>query len=432
MANGERPVHGPAKNKGESRRPWDNRGIVVACLAAAVLVGVVATLLPGRGDRYTETSATAGLWALACLACGLIGGFLFGIPKVSQEPLQDPVPAVTPAGAVAAGPARPVARPGTDYTLQVNTNLEQISDWLCKIIVGIGLIELRNVPDRIDALATALSRDLGPGFSHAYAGGLIVYFLVIGFLGGFILTRLFLMREFSRADQEAIRFQLDQAAQVAAEADRVAQLVEEVRVEAGEAKERLKALDINLAVANGKIAQRASDADAQFIDFAINGLIQARRSAPADRRAAIVLGTLYAKRKQYAAALAVLDDALGAKRRANTGEDKDARDLEFNRACYYYRLFRDGTGPGEKQTALDNMYAALIVAVRDDPGNRAEAYDNEEKDFEEVWNEQQFARVVGPRLAPPAAPVIPPPPPPTPPPARLPGSAERRRRPPGP
>jgi hypothetical protein len=30
---------------------------------------------------------------------------------------------------------------------RVNTNLEQISDWLTKIIVGLGLVQLRSVPD---------------------------------------------------------------------------------------------------------------------------------------------------------------------------------------------------------------------------------------------------------------------------------------------
>jgi len=39
-----------------------------------------------------------------------------------------------------------------------NTNLEQISDWLTKILVGVGLTQLREIPGQVQRLATQCSR----------------------------------------------------------------------------------------------------------------------------------------------------------------------------------------------------------------------------------------------------------------------------------
>lgn len=58
-------------------------------------------------------------------------GFVFGIPRT----LQHDVPATQVEADVDKGAVK----------YQINTNLEQISDWLTKIIIGIGLIEMRNI-----------------------------------------------------------------------------------------------------------------------------------------------------------------------------------------------------------------------------------------------------------------------------------------------
>lgn len=117
--------------------------------------------------------------AIACLAVGGLFGFLFGIPRTVQTK-----------GA------------GEDYRQEVNTNLEQISDWLTKILVGLGLTQLSKMPARIWSIADKLK----PGLNNnqPFVACLMLNFTVCGFFAGYLLTRLFLAEAFSEADRAAI------------------------------------------------------------------------------------------------------------------------------------------------------------------------------------------------------------------------------------
>lgn len=87
--------------------------------------------------RFISTTiATALFVAGVALATGGMAGFLFGIPRSAQEPQ---------------GSAGLPLEQASEY--KVNTNLEQISDWLTKIIVGIGLTQLGTVPPSFMAAA---------------------------------------------------------------------------------------------------------------------------------------------------------------------------------------------------------------------------------------------------------------------------------------
>lgn len=144
------------------------------------------------------------LWSFACLACGGFVGFLFGIPKVLQGDVPPPA-AKTEGGASASGAKTGSSTAATDsqqqsgYRIRANTNLEQISDWLTKIIVGITLIQLQKVPDNLNRAATFIAYSVGG--DRSFAGGILIFFSVGGFLGGYLLTRLFLTRAFYKADQ---------------------------------------------------------------------------------------------------------------------------------------------------------------------------------------------------------------------------------------
>jgi CheY-like chemotaxis protein len=172
--------------------------MLTSSFAVAFAIGIVVVLTQQRG-------ATAVLWALASMCCGGLVGFLFGIPRVLQQD-----GAAQPRGAgAAAAPATGTStedRAASSYRLQVNTNLEQISDWLTKIIVGVGLIELGRAPD----LLRRASRFIGEGFTPApgaamtaqsFAAAIVVYFGAVGFLGGYLMTRVYLAGAFKRADE---------------------------------------------------------------------------------------------------------------------------------------------------------------------------------------------------------------------------------------
>jgi tetratricopeptide (TPR) repeat protein len=160
----------------------------ISKIFVAVLVSLVFGLTFVIAHQWNQGGRlpTAVLWALGFLSSGSLLGFLFGIPKVLQT---DAVVAPTAGGS-------PVARH------LVNTNLEQVSDWITKILVGLGLVQLQQFPNKLVAYSKLLARGIGTGDEGAvFAGGIIVYFSVLGFLGGYLITRLFLSRVIVGIDQ---------------------------------------------------------------------------------------------------------------------------------------------------------------------------------------------------------------------------------------
>lgn len=78
----------------------------------------------------------------------------------------------------------------------VNTNLEQISDWLTKIIVGVSLVNSDQIGNALWRAAGSMADSIGGKDSQSLALAILVYFSVLGVLGGYLLTRLFLQRAF--------------------------------------------------------------------------------------------------------------------------------------------------------------------------------------------------------------------------------------------
>lgn len=166
-----------------------------------VLLGVLFVLLFGAN---LSGKATAFMWILACLLAGASIGFLFGIPKIYQR-----------------GPDENASASEKSYQQQVNTNLTEISDWLTKIIVGLGLINLTKIPPYLNSIAKTLGSALDikcePGncTSLAFAYGIIISYFLLGFLYGYIVTRLYLATAFADADRDAMLAKTDAKADTA-------------------------------------------------------------------------------------------------------------------------------------------------------------------------------------------------------------------------
>jgi hypothetical protein len=157
--------------------PWV---LVLACVPAVAL-GIV--LIYAWGEW--EDLAAAAMVAIGAFLAGGLLGFLFGIPR-------------SLAGQEAAGDdARGTYRP--------NTNLEQISDWLTKILVGVGLVQFatlaRHAGDLVDFLGPAFG---GAPLGETFAGATLVVFSTSGFLSFYLVTRIYLGGAFARADQSMV------------------------------------------------------------------------------------------------------------------------------------------------------------------------------------------------------------------------------------
>ena len=156
-------------------------------LAGALLYQLVAG--PGQPESprtvLAALSFLGGALLIGCafaLAGGAVG-FLFAIPKSRQ------VPTDAPSGSAEQN----------DYS--ANTNLEQVSDWLTKILLGAGLVELRELPGMIMRAARTFAGALGGSSADPVAAALIVSFTCWGFFLAYLLTRLWMPRALSRAER---------------------------------------------------------------------------------------------------------------------------------------------------------------------------------------------------------------------------------------
>jgi len=131
------------------------------------------------------------LWGIGLTFAGMAVGFLFGIPKVMQ-------------GQVSQAASDKSGEGNGDYKQRVNTNLEEISDWLTKIIVGFGLIQLQTIPEKIALLGASIGSSLGEAPTYQSIGiAVVITFPTIGFLYGYLITRLYISGAFARAEGAA-------------------------------------------------------------------------------------------------------------------------------------------------------------------------------------------------------------------------------------
>jgi CheY-like chemotaxis protein len=158
-------------------------------------------------DSLRKAIAVAGGGLLVGGASLLVGGligFLFGVPRLppgeDRRSTEEETPIESTRGRA---PYRP------------NTNLEEISDWLTKILVGVGLTQLSAIPAGLRDIGQVLAPVLGglPG-SEVFALGALVHFSVCGFLMSFLWTRLTLLQlytdaELGAAEERGVRIGAD-------------------------------------------------------------------------------------------------------------------------------------------------------------------------------------------------------------------------------
>jgi hypothetical protein len=179
-------------------------------LASGPALGLVAIVLYAWHANSSAVFAIALLVGGGAFLAGGLLGFLFGIPRLLAT-----TGAVAPTNPNATEAAKPQSSPYAP-----NTNLEQISDWLTKILVGVGLVELGKLTDATRRLVNFLEPSLGgaPNGS-AFALGLLTLYSISGFLIVYLVTRVYLGRAFAEADQLTRRLDRLEAAQEQQERD---------------------------------------------------------------------------------------------------------------------------------------------------------------------------------------------------------------------
>ncbi|MGE5378066.1 MAG: hypothetical protein ACM3XO_23645 [Bacteroidota bacterium] len=210
--------------------------LILAGLAGVVLFALQSPSL----SAFFSATAVGVMVAGASLLIGGFLGFLFGIPRT----LQQERPVEIPEGA--AGVRSGGRDPSINY--QANTNLEQISDWLTKILVGVGLTQLNKIPTALQQVGQSVSAGFGqPNVTPVFVLSTILFFLISGFLFGYLWTRLFLPGAFRQADLSVL---VNQVKEARTEAKQAANEAKQATDKIGKIKQLIENDNIALIMVN--------------------------------------------------------------------------------------------------------------------------------------------------------------------------------------
>lgn len=119
------------------------------------------------------------LISIASFIAGLFTGCLFGMPKRNPDE-------------------------NSNYTL--NNSLVEISDWLTKIIVGLGLVNLLKLPEYLTSMGFFIQKASGikGNAVELYAICLIIFFSIFGLYHGYNYMRLVLSQKYKESDDNLL------------------------------------------------------------------------------------------------------------------------------------------------------------------------------------------------------------------------------------
>jgi hypothetical protein len=137
----------------------------------------------GYAVKSWAVISTELLIGFAALSVGFLIGFLFGLPRAGMQNISGESSSESDTGKAKDSINKVTYRP--------STNLEQISDWLTKILIGVGLVELGQVKFLLAELGRVIGK-LTPDFpgNEVLPQIVLVAFSMIGFFIGYIWTRI--------------------------------------------------------------------------------------------------------------------------------------------------------------------------------------------------------------------------------------------------
>jgi hypothetical protein len=145
------------------RRQW----VWVWLIPVVMTTGVMAVAAYSVALHMWSVFAYGTAISCAAIIGGGLVGFIFGIPRSASNAHREP---------------------GEGY--RDNSNLEQISDWLTKILVGVGLVQLGHATNGISHLASAMKPGFGGEASSAGFGlAIALFYAGTGFLYLYLWSR---------------------------------------------------------------------------------------------------------------------------------------------------------------------------------------------------------------------------------------------------
>jgi tetratricopeptide (TPR) repeat protein len=227
-------------------------------------------------------------------------------------------------------------------------------------------------------------------YAQVFAYAVIVYFSVVGFIGGYLITRLVLAPLFwwvgtgSPAEQALAKTELAQTI------TGTGQPLGQTPMPAGPPQDRENEA-ARLIVATDAILAAHRDLDKKepenVLERHVRVLESLRDQLPLSRKLYIILGRLHRRLLRYDEAIKVLSTFLENKQRAGSGGDSDAAAAYYNRACYYVLKGSETGDVAFYSQALEDLERALAGA----PELREEA--RQDPDFELLRDNEEFQRL---------------------------------------
>lgn len=184
--------------------PEDDLGRINGLILPLILTGVLAAFWVGW---KANAVGPVMLWVFASFVAGGTAGFLFGIPKAGISSKVATVHSSSTNATATRTPDRTFAsnEAGSELRARPNTNLEEVSDWLTKILVGLTLVHLEKLQEevhRISLNAAASIQQHPTASAISAATALVVGFALIGFLSIYLYMRLFVQGAIVRSDEQ--------------------------------------------------------------------------------------------------------------------------------------------------------------------------------------------------------------------------------------
>jgi hypothetical protein len=355
-----------------------NPGLTAVYFALAVgfiLIAVLAVC-----TRSIQNLVVLAALSGAALGLGAVAGFLFGIPKSRRDPsARETEGSSKDASSREGSPKDGQQAQGRRYSR--NANLEDVSDWLTKILVGVGLIELTRIKEGLEKLAGSIAPALQLPLPAASAIVELapIYFIVVGFFGAHLYTIFTIYELLSGVDTEQIKN------------DIISELEPDFKQ-----KVRLSNLYVLIELERKKpLNERPSKA----LKDAYTEVTEEYRKDPANRTAAILTARYVSEIERdhqsseaSRAAIAQLDIFIRTREQFNR-LDTDYADVLYNRAAYEACLIKPEISAEEAQTNRARALADLRKSVALNPANAREAKDD--PDFTSLKDDPQFHAITG-------------------------------------
>jgi Putative Ig domain len=155
---------------------------IFAIVTPAIGAGLITLYALATTGPHLTYLAVGLLTAMAAFLTGCLTGFLFGIPRV-----------------VSSGQVRQQQSSG----YAPSSNLAEVSDWLTKLLLGAGLVQLTHlaapIADLIDHVAAGLHTTAASSEAAKVTAGAILFgYAIVGLLDGYVITTIWYQRRLAK------------------------------------------------------------------------------------------------------------------------------------------------------------------------------------------------------------------------------------------